>query len=138
MPYTTRIIDGGTGIHRKGIGMVKGEEILAANNEIQSLGLDLSKLTHVLVDFEEATGLKVSTEETKLIAERVKDSVDAGIWKPQLIAIAAPSDLIFGMSRMFSIFAENGALKINTFRTMQEARTWIDEELAHLKSLDQS
>jgi len=47
-----------------------------------------------------------------------------------VVAFATASDLAFGMSRMFSVFAENGAVKVSAFRTMGEARAWIAGELA--------
>lgn len=48
----------------------------------------------------------------------------------RVVAFATASDLAFGMSRMFSVFAENGAVKVSAFRTMGEARAWIAGELA--------
>ena len=41
------------------------------------------------------------------------------------IAIAAPSDVIYGLARAFQYFAECAGLRCKVFRSMGEARSWL-------------
>lgn len=41
-------------------------------------------------------------------------------------AIFSPSDLSFGMARMFQAYMGNSQVKTMPFRSLQEAKTWLD------------
>jgi hypothetical protein len=41
------------------------------------------------------------------------------------VAIVAPGDLFYGLSRMYEAFRESSALEIRVFRDLPEARTWL-------------
>ena len=47
------------------------------------------------------------------------------IGRVRRIAIAAPSDVIYGLARAFQYFAECAGLTCKVFRTMAEARAWL-------------
>ena len=42
-------------------------------------------------------------------------------------AIVASSDIAYGMSRMFSLYAESSGQTVQVFRTMEEANEWLDQ-----------
>ena len=44
------------------------------------------------------------------------------------IAIAAPSDVIYALARAFQYFAERAGLTCRVFRSMAEARAWLNQE----------
>lgn len=42
------------------------------------------------------------------------------------VAIVAPRDLFFGLSRMYEAYREGSAVRIRIFRTLEEARAWME------------
>ena len=47
---------------------------------------------------------------------------------PLRVAIVAPDDLAFGLSRMFKVYRENGLSEHRIFRTPEEAWAWLMED----------
>ena len=45
------------------------------------------------------------------------------------IAIVAPTDVAFGMSRMYGSMVESCGWTVTTFRTLNEARAWLVAQL---------
>jgi hypothetical protein len=45
-------------------------------------------------------------------------------------AVVAQRDVLYGMSRMFSVFAERFFTAIHAFRSAAEAETWLEEQRA--------
>jgi hypothetical protein len=45
------------------------------------------------------------------------------------IAIAAPSEVIYGLARAFQYFAERAGLTCKVFRSLAEARAWLAHEV---------
>ncbi len=122
-PYHSELIEDGTCVLRVGTGVLTGAEILATARALPEVVVDLSKVTHGLVDLTGVTRLDVSTEEIKKISElNLKISQLTG---PGRIAIAASSDLAFGMSRMYASMVSTRNWTLATFRTMDEARVWL-------------
>jgi phenylalanine-4-hydroxylase len=52
--------------------------------------------------------------------ERLQGRVEWGAW-----AIVASGDALFGMSRMFQVFAERNFPVSRVFRDLGEARSWL-------------
>ena len=44
---------------------------------------------------------------------------------PSRIAIVAPKDLTFGMSRMYAVYREDDLVEEKIFRAEEEARSWL-------------
>jgi len=127
MPYHSELIEDGTCVLRVGTGVLTGAEILAAAKALPEFVVDLSKFTHGLVDLTGVTYLDVSTEDIKKISEQnLKLSQLTGAGR---IAIAASSDLAFGMSRMYGALVSTKNWTVATFRTMEEARAWLLPEV---------
>jgi len=127
MPYHSELIEDGTCVLRVGTGVLTGKEILATARALPEVVVDMSKITHGLVDLTGVTRLDVSTEEVRRISElNLKISELTG---PGRIAIAASSDLAFGMSRMYGALVSTKNWTVATFRTMEEARAWLFPEV---------
>jgi hypothetical protein len=43
------------------------------------------------------------------------------------VAVCAPADLAFGLSRMYEVYREPAG-KLRVFRTIEEASAWLDDE----------
>ena len=47
-----------------------------------------------------------------------------------VLAVAARTDLLFGMSRILAVFVEDVFTSTGVFRTLVEAERWIDSQIA--------
>lgn len=135
MPYRSELIDDGTGLLRIGTGVVKGQEIIEAAACLTS-AFDPGRITHGLVDFTQVTSFEVTTQEIQTIT--ALNMKNGEVTDAVIVAIAAPDDIAFGMSRMYgSLIAQRGWI-VHTYRTMAEARAWLESELAGKGTADPS
>jgi len=76
----------------------------------------------VLLDLERTTTLPESAQlqEVTRAVERLKAKVQWGA-----CAIVASSDALFGMIRMFEVFAEGSFDRIRVFRVRKDAERWL-------------
>jgi hypothetical protein len=85
---------------------------------------------HVLLDLSEMTSLPAS-EQLRAVA------VEIGRIVPRVkflnCAIIAPRDALFGMARMFEVFAEGGFEATRVFRTREEGLLWLESSTVPLK-----
>jgi len=82
---------------------------------------------NVIWDFRQLEGYRISSDELREIISFVKDR-----GKDRLggkTALVSSTDLDFGLSRMSQAYADHEELpwRIESFRSMAEAFTWIDE-----------
>ena len=81
---------------------------------------EFNKIDKMLTDLSPYTDLEISAEEI----ERQAIQVAAGLRSKFLkVAIVAPHDLVFGVSRMFTSFANHDA--IGVFRNKHDACSWL-------------
>jgi hypothetical protein len=106
------------------IGVSTLEEVLAHFGELRSQP-NLPEGMDVLLDLSEMTNAP-ERDQLRSVAGEVKDLTPKLRWGA--IAIVAPTDLLFGMSRMFGIFSEGHFADTGVFRTIGEAERWLDLE----------
>ena len=77
----------------------------------------------VLLDLSEMTSLPARDQlrDVTLIIARIRARVRFG-----RCAIIAPQDALFGMSRMFEVFAEEYFLATQVFRAVHDGTLWLD------------
>jgi hypothetical protein len=125
MPMTYRIDPERRLVIARGSGTVKDAEVFEYQNEVWSRPdvagfnelIDMSDVTHILVPS----------------AERIHDLAELSArmshGAPQSkLAIVAPSDLAFGLGRMFDMCRDSvapGLKPVGVFRTMPEAVAWL-------------
>jgi hypothetical protein len=127
MPYRTALINGGTGVLRTGSGVVTGQEIIDEARAILSLVTDPARITHGLVDFTAIDGFEASADEMAQVAQ--VNRKNSQTVKNVLVAIAAPKDIAFGMSRMYGSLIEGSGWEVQTFRTLEQAKAWLSSRL---------
>jgi hypothetical protein len=76
----------------------------------------------VLLDLSELTAAPAS-DQVRTIADEVRAFRSKLDWGA--IAIVARSDLVFGVSRMFGIVAEDQFANTGVFRSLSEAEDWL-------------
>ncbi len=121
MPVIYRINGKKRLIHTRCIGKVTPADILY---HFQSLARDpeCPDRLDVLLDLSESTSVPESHQLHDVREEigRIRDKVQFDD-----CAIVAPTDVLFGMSRMFEAFASQWFHEIRVYRTLVEAEAWL-------------
>lgn len=65
---------------------------------------------------------KLSGDEVRAIATSVRDEVGG-----HRIAIVAPSDVAYGIARMYSALVEESGIEVRPFRELEGATAWLRE-----------
>ncbi len=114
----------GVSVVVKGSGIVDGTEIHKCNEQMYSPDR-IHKLRSQLYDFCEVTRFDLSSSDMRMLAEQ--DKAAAGQNPNLAIAIVGNDDLMFGLAKMWEVFVSEASLKANVFRTLKEARDWLEE-----------
>ena len=127
MPIIIKSTDGGLGFIMKGEGVVTGQEILDGLAKRFSSEEKIRRYLYGISDYTEVKQFQISSAEVKLVAEKDKQ---VAIINPNLVmAIAAPQDIMFGLSRMFRAYARETGWVVGVFRSLEEAQSSIIDNL---------
>ena len=85
----------------------------------------LQSPSRILVDARAVTGAP-TTNELRVLARSLRPIYERGA---QGVAIVTTGTFIYGVARMFSMFAEAFDLKVSVFRDFGEATNWLDEQV---------
>ena len=109
-------------IHTRCVGAVTLDEVLQHFADLVR-DPDCPARLDVLLDLSEITSLPTSSQLTAVTTEiaRVRPRVQF-----DGCAIIASRDALFGMARMFEVFAENHFGATRVFRTVDEGTRWLD------------
>ena len=77
--------------------------------------------TSMLIDSRKVEGAP-STPELRMIARDLAPLRDRGVNR---IAVCADSTFVYGIARMFAVFAELIGIHVNAFRDMDAAKRWL-------------
>ena len=121
-----KYIDDGIGIECTILGDATLDKILKAAEEVYSEEY-ITIQKYQIIDFTECTSFQLSSDDMRAIVE-----VDIEVSKSNpdiIIAIVAPDDIAFGMSRVYEAYAEETGFRIKVFRDKKESRLWIQNQL---------
>ncbi|MBI1754098.1 MAG: hypothetical protein HY014_10465 [Acidobacteria bacterium] len=133
MPYRTEVINQGTGILRYGSGILTGAEMIASARANKAAEIDWTRISHFVLDLTEVTRFDVSASDIDQLVSAAKKNSDI-LAEVHHLAIAAPSDVAYGMSRMFQAYQALPDLVIQVFRGRAEADAWLQSVLEVPKS----
>lgn len=94
-------------------GVVTNNDFLHGQQEYGELDANYS----FLVDLSNATEFQVSADDMRRLASRFTPE------RRKRLAVVAPSDVAFGLSRMLEVYAQNPGVGI--FRTIEQGREWL-------------
>jgi len=108
-------------IRTRCVGNVTFEEVVGHFAELEC-NPQVPKQLDVLLDLSELTSVPGADQLVSVAEEigRIEGKVQFG-----LCGIIAPSDLLFGMSRMFEVFAARQFRATKVFRRMDDAEKWL-------------
>ena len=121
-----KYIDEGIGIECTILGDATLDKILKAAEEVYSEEY-ITKQKYQIIDFTECTSFQLSSDDMRAIVE-----VDLEVSKSNpdiIIAIVAPEDIAFGMSRVYEAYADETGFRIKVFRDKEESQLWIQNQL---------
>jgi hypothetical protein len=99
-------------------GEITDQDLIALADRVANTP-SINKNFSMLVDLRFASGLKVTTEGVRKLAER-----PLVLAAESRRAVVVPSPLGYGMARMYEMLRGTGATKV--FMDYDEARTWVE------------
>ena len=127
MPYTAQYFDDGKGVHKRGYGIVTGLEIFISAMEESRDQERARKLRYGLVDFSEVTDMKVTPDDIRRIVEANRKT--AVLTPGAIVAIIAPSELPYALSRLWHTLSDDLGWQANVFHTRADAIAWLRKQL---------
>jgi hypothetical protein len=109
-------------------GVLTGPDLLKAHKRTVANIRANRDLRYVLVDHSDVPDENVETASLRVLAEQLDEPLD--LIGDAVLAVVAPSDVLFGLSRMFETFAERENLSMLVTRERTEALAWLRDELA--------
>lgn len=104
-------------------GAVTYEECQRCLDQIVSMQ-EVGTGTQMLVDAH-AVEATPSTLELRAMARDMKPVIERGV---KHMAIVTDRQFVYGVVRMFAVFAEVFSLQVNAFRDIASAEEWLDEQ----------
>ena len=127
MAYSTEYTSDGLGVLHRGEGVVTGAEIIAGAAEHHRLEERARKLRYGVVDFSDVKELQVSAAEVNAIAD--EDRMTASLTPHVVVAVIAPLDHAFGVSRMWETLMDATKWNTRIFRDRDEALAWLRKQI---------
>jgi hypothetical protein len=127
MPYTASYVDGGKGVSKSGTGIVTGLEIFTSALQESRNTARPREIQYALVDFSQATDLKVTPEDIRRIVEVNRK---LAVSTPnELVAVVAPDGLPYAMARLWHTLSDDLGWISNVFHTRPDAVAWLRKEI---------
>ena len=125
MPYTIRLLEDGRGILAQGSGTVTLEEIERAKQEFIRSGELKSPIAYLIVDGTGASASDFSGADIRRVAESTT-RLSPSLFSPGArAAVVAPTDMLFGVARMWEVFVEGAGMEVQVFRSREDAEPWV-------------
>lgn len=103
-------------------GVVAASELTAATIADYRVREHWPKVEYFISDFTGVTDLQATPEE---IRELSNAEARTSAFIPNLaMAVVAPTDFLFGMARMWQVFAQKTGWSLGVFRSRPEAEDW--------------
>jgi hypothetical protein len=121
-----KFIDNDSGIICNIIGAVTLDDFLQAAKTAYTVE-KIKKQKYQIIDFTRCTEFNLTPADMREIAQL--DKTVALQKNDILIALIAPTDLAYGMTRIYYAYAEASSLGIQIFRSREQADEWIHKKI---------
>ena len=128
MPADYQLVEDGVGAVIKAWGVLNGSELIRLKLDFAKRYADRGMLRYWLVDLTDVESIEISTGEIRKLVDIDKRLSE--LLPESSVAIAAPSDEAFGISRMWQLMADEVDWPKGVFRSFDEAERWTNEHLA--------
>jgi hypothetical protein len=131
MSVTVATMQDGLGLLFICAGNVTAKDLLDAKDRLLETPSRLQECTFAIVDLGFASSLQLSPEEVRSVAERDREL--AAFTRPGLpVAVLAPTDVAFGLARMWEVFVMNTGWETIVFRGRSEGEDWVRQKASAL------
>jgi len=132
MPALLELTQDGRGYIMKCSGILTFSDIFDIKQKIDASPHDISNTSFWLVDLRDVKEIRLESSDVHQIVHM--DRKLAQKMPHAAVAIVAPNDVAFGVSRMWEILAEDIGWPTGVFRKIQDAELWVNARLAHSHS----
>jgi len=128
MPYEIVYTKNPNGVTTYFTGVLTDQEIIQSCEDRISSEEKVRDILFIMDDFLGVTEFRVSSETIRTCASY---AVRASEINTRLVHVTiAPSDLLYGMSRMWQALSDGTNWNRNVFRNREEAEKWLDTNIA--------
>lgn len=117
----------GIGAEYTSSGVLTGQDLLDADERLREAVRCNSRIRYLLVDHSRVSEEEVDSASIRALARRTGETLE--LIPDGIVAIVAPNDVVFGLSRMWEIQAEQPGLLTFVARTREEAIAWLRRQL---------
>ena len=121
--YTSELLDHGTLLVFKGSGVLTGLELIETTRKLVESGDAVRAVHRTLVLFDQVTKMDVGTDDIRRLIEVDTSLVE--LIPRTIIAIVAPKDELFGLSRMWEMMVGVPGWETRVFRSRADAEAWL-------------
>ena len=127
MPYEVIFQKSDGGVITIYSGVVTDEDLLQSANDKCSSVEKIKSYRYALTDCSNVTELKVTTDAVIKNAEIAKSAfaINSNI----IFVAAVPTDLMYGLSRLWQVYADESDGQTKVVRSREEADIWLAERL---------
>ena len=127
MPYEVIFQKSDGGVITIYSGVVTDEDLLQSANDKCSSVEKIKSYRYALTDCSNVTELKVTTDAVIKNAEIAKSAfaINSNI----IFVAAVPTDLMYGLSRLWQVYADESDRQTKVVRSREEADIWLAERL---------
>jgi len=121
--YTTELLDDGALLVFKGSGVLTGLELIETTRKLVESGDAVRRVRRTLALFDQVTQVDVSADDVRRLIEVDRSLVE--LIPRTTIAIVAPKDELFGLSRMWEMMVGVPGWETRVFRSRADAEAWL-------------
>ena len=118
----------GIGVMYTSWGVLTGDELIEADQRVADVIKRNPGIRYLFVDHGAEPSPDIDTRALKQVASHIGERLEP--LEEGLIAVAAPSDILFGLSRMWETLTEHERLTTRITRTRADALEWLEEQLS--------
>lgn len=127
MAYSTEYTPDGLGVIHRGEGIVTGALLIAAAAEHHRDEARARGLKYGYVDFSQVSELRVTAAEVQILADENRKT--AALTPTAVVAVVAPLDHAFGISRMWETLMDASNWTTRIFRDRADALAWLRKQI---------
>jgi len=133
VPFDYHSVQGGIGRIWIGRGDILGQELIVRNDYIFESKI-YEGVRWLLIDQTANISIKISSEEVRII--KGQDDRLASVLPELVTAVVVPTNVSFGLTRMWELLTERPGWSVCAFRTRPEAEAWLRDEVRRRFNLE--
>lgn len=126
MPFKIHYTEDG-GVLLNAVGRRMVDDMLDMNRKIYANEEKIRAIKYQLCDLIRVEGGVLTAQDVELVAEQDKQA--AKINPNIIVAVVSTMDIAYGLARMWQAYVDQASFETGVFRSMEEARKWLNSKL---------